>query len=138
MPLYSYLCPTCADKVTIFKKIADLERDEFHDCGMQMTRVLEAPFVRGDYEAYTCPITGNLIEGKVAHNNNLKKHGCRLWEPGETDRVIAERARREADEDAALERSIDEEIAKLPSEKRERLGAEMENGLTAEVVRTSL
>lgn len=38
-----------------------------------------------DYEGYSCPITGNWIEGKSSHRENLKKHGCRVFEPGELE-----------------------------------------------------
>ncbi len=42
------------------------------------------PIVLGDYEAYDCPITGKMIEGKAAHRENLKRNNCRLLEKGES------------------------------------------------------
>lgn len=42
------------------------------------------PQLAGDYQAYDCPITGKPVEGKAAHRENLKRHGCRLLEKGET------------------------------------------------------
>lgn len=42
------------------------------------------PFLFGDYEAYESPVTGELIEGRHAHQEDLKRHGCRLLEPGES------------------------------------------------------
>lgn len=57
-----------------------------------------------DYESYNCPITGKLIEGRKAHRENLEKHGCRIFEPGEhtdfvknRERSIRENAERTAD-----------------------------------------
>jgi len=42
------------------------------------------PVVVGDYGEYDCPITGEPVEGRAAHRENLKKHGCRLLEKGES------------------------------------------------------
>ena len=43
------------------------------------------PYVIGDYAAYECPIKpGTMIDGRVAHRENLKKHGMRVKEPSET------------------------------------------------------
>lgn len=48
-------------------------------------------YVAKDYEAYECPITGKMIEGRSAHRENLKKHGCRVFEPGEREQFIRDR-----------------------------------------------
>ena len=45
---------------------------------------LSTPQIAGDYETYECPVTGKPIEGRAAHRENLKRHGCRLLEKGET------------------------------------------------------
>lgn len=64
------------------------------------------PFIRskiqiaGDYEGYTCPITGKWIEGRAAHRENLKRHGCRILERGER-RQLEERRREESDRESA-------------------------------------
>ncbi len=57
-----------------------------------------------DYEAYECPVTGNMIEGRSAHRENLKQHGCRIFEPGEREQFIRDRPR-EMERDA--ERAAD-------------------------------
>lgn len=43
-----------------------------------------AAFVVSDYAGYTCPITDTWVEGRAAHRENLKRHGCRVLEKGET------------------------------------------------------
>ena len=43
-----------------------------------------APMVVSDYQTYDCPITGNPIEGRAAHKENLKRNNCRLLEKGES------------------------------------------------------
>lgn len=42
--------------------------------GFQITR---------DSEGYDCPVTGKWIEGRAAHRENLKRHGCHVLEKGE-------------------------------------------------------
>jgi len=140
MPLYTYRCGLCSAKTSAFRKIA--ERDRLPACTKckvvaRMERMIEAPMVRGDYPGYDCPITGKWIEGKRAHEENLKLHDCRVLEEGETAARIAARQREEAEWEASLDATLEEEIIKLPSEKRDQLAAEAENGLTLEVVRTT-
>lgn len=69
------------------------------------------PTIFKDYEAYECPVTGKIIEGRSAHRENLKVTGCRLLEPGEKednaraaqDAIKAEDARR----DAVIDQMVD-------------------------------
>lgn len=57
----------------------------------------DAPFVQGDYEGYQSPITGEWIEGRRAHREDLKRHGCRVYEGRESEQRVANRARAEQD-----------------------------------------
>lgn len=67
------------------------------------------PMVLGDYEAYDCPVTGKMIEGRAAHNENLKRTGCRLNEPGEFADVKKNgKKNAEAKMDASIDRAVDE------------------------------
>jgi len=80
-------------------------------------------------------VTGKWIEGRKAHEENLKRHGCRVLEPGEAESS----RRRVADEDAKLEAAIESTaeqfVASLPAAKQEKLASEMQAGVTATVVR---
>lgn len=93
------------------------------------------PAVRGDYEGYACPITGAWIEGRKAHQENLRRHGCRVLEPGEKDEVIRRKAAGEAALDRSIEATVDEFVETLPTAKREKLIAEVEGGLDVQVIR---
>lgn len=135
MPLHDYKCATCGKRREVFLKIEDMGSTVYCKCGQPMLRQLAAPYVRGDYPPYECPVTGKVIEGRRAHEENLKATGCRILEPGESQAHAKRLAKAEEEFDAKLEASIDEEIAKLPSEKRERLAAEMDGGLTAQIER---
>lgn len=138
MPTYDYKCATCSRRREVFLKLADINSSVYcNHCGQAMNRQLAAPFVRGDTVSYDCPITGNRIEGRRAHEENLRRHGCRVLEPGETEQYKARNAELDQQFEAKIEESADRFIAGLPTDKRDRLAAEMEGGLTTEVVRSA-
>jgi hypothetical protein len=64
--------------------------------------------VRSDYKAYRCPITGNVIDGKRAHGENLKRHGCRVLESGEKEESV----KRRAEADRAFEKTVSDAVDK--------------------------
>ena len=67
---------------------------------------VDGPYVQGDYAPYECPITGDIIDGKKAHAENLEKHGCRVHEKGEFEDVKRHgRQRYEAELDRAIDRA---------------------------------
>lgn len=63
------------------------ETDLFFKTLREMNRpgYLNSFQIAKDYEGYTCPITDKWIEGKTAHKENLKVHGCRVFEKGELE-----------------------------------------------------
>lgn len=136
MPMYDYKCPQ-GHKFQVFSTIAAYQKcRKCPECEEYADRLITgAPMVKGDYAGYSCPITGAWIEGRRAHEENLKKHGCRVLEPGETQQAAS---RRQASEDAlekAVENTAEEFVANLPQQKREQLAAEMDNGADLTVVR---
>jgi putative FmdB family regulatory protein len=136
MPMYAYKCPNCGRSQDVFKPISLLNVPEpCGHCETPMERQICAPMVQADYPGYQCPITGDWIEGKRAHQENLRKHGCRVYEPGERE----EHEKYTESADLAFERSIDntveEFIEKLPTRKREQLAGELESGADASVIR---
>lgn len=134
--MYAYKCGQCGTAQDVFKPIKELDLPEACErCGAVMTRVLCAPMIQPDYPGYSCPITGDWIEGKRAHLENLKKHGCRVYEPGETDQAKASASAADAALDAAVEATVEEFIEKLPARKREQLAVELESGADVGVIR---
>jgi len=105
-------------------------------CGIPAARGVSRPRVISDYEAYECPVTGKWIEGRRAHEENLKRTGSRVLETGEREQAEVTRAAREQAFDKALDDTVEEVFDSLPAEKRERIGAELESGATAVVERT--
>lgn len=68
-----------------------------------------APMVVSDYSTYECPVTGKPIEGRAAHNENLKRHDCRLLEKGEFEDTVKNGQKRISDKiDAAIDQAADE------------------------------
>lgn len=93
--------------------------------------------VKANYPAYHCPITGKVIDGRKAHEENLARHNCRVAEAGEKE--AAERFRKANDEalDRAIEGTVEREIALMPESKRERLENELKAGADCAVARNS-
>lgn len=136
MPLYVYNCQDCRSECDVFKPIAQIDREErCLLCDRTMSRVIKAPAVVADYAGYPCPVSGKWIEGRKAHEENLKRTGCRLLEPGEKESVARASAQRESSLEQSIENTVDEFIATAPIEKREKLASEMEAGVSAQTVR---
>jgi len=104
-------------------------------CKGPVVREVTAAYVTGDYEPYQCPITGKEIRGRRAHEENLRRHDCRVLEPGE--RQANESKRRKAEEalDKSVDATVDEFFTKLPTAKKEKLVKEVAAGASATVVR---
>jgi len=135
MPTYAFKCPSCGTKFDRYLKLADYRAPQTCECGKIADKVITSTFVRVDVPAYSCPITNRRIEGRTEHEKNLRDHGCRILEPGETARAAA--ARRAEDE--ALENKIAESaaefVATLPPKKQEQLAVELEHGADVEITR---
>ncbi len=138
MPVYLYRCPTCNAQRDIVKKLAEIDNEEnCLRCGFAMNRQIVAPMLRPDYEPYKCPITGDLIQGRRQHEENLRKHGCRVLEQGEAQEATRTREAR----DEAFFESVGETAARLvanmPAEKQERLANEIDAGIGLAVERST-
>lgn len=136
MPLYLYQCPTCRLRKDVLKSLINLNREEpCETCQTPMERKLCAPAVVADYAGYSCPISGKWVEGRRAHEENLKRHGCRVLEGGETDQVRRNRAQ----EESALDREVDSTVEQfweaLPTDGREQLATAVSSGLDVSIDR---
>lgn len=139
MPLHDYACKWCDEVQERFVSVEDLDEPQRCHCGLVMERVyLKFPmsFVQPDI-CYDSPIDGRPITSKHARIEDMKRSDCVEYDP--SMKSYAERRRKE--EDAALERAIDEtverEIHTMPARKRERLAAELEGGQSVEYTRAT-
>jgi len=121
--------------MTAYRKISERHDAPMCACGEQMELIISAPFVATDYPGYTSPITGEWIEGRKAHMEDLKRHGCRVYEPSEKEEAVKRREAEDRKLDDAIGATVDRTIASWDTRKRDKLAAEMEAGVGAEVVR---
>ena len=138
MPIYAFTCPSCGKSVDKFLKLAVYDTPQTCECGETLARKITAPFIQPDYAPYQCPVTGKTIEGRKAHEANLRETGCRILEPGEAQASIR---RKQADDEAFFDRiaeSAAETVAAMPAAKQERLANELSAGLDVSFERTSL
>lgn len=135
MPTYSYKCPYCLQVQDHVRTIA--ERDDLPMChNRKMERILVAPmvFVQGDI-CYDSPVDGRPITSKQARIEDLKRHGCMEYDPGIKQDYERRRVDAERDLDRKVDHFVEAEFERMPTHKRERLAAELEGGMTPEIVR---
>jgi hypothetical protein len=136
MPLYDIQCKA-GHRSERHIKIENFSDPIICDCGEVASRCISAPrIVWGgiDY-SYDCPVTGKHITTKHAHEENLKRHGCRVLEGGEREYNQRQRAAEEAAFDRKVEESVERQIETMPSEKREQLAKELSTGVDAVIER---
>ena len=139
MPVYSYRCVN-DHQFTRFFSLANHQAVIQCECGVVAQQQITAPVLvkcAADVR-YDSPITGEHITSHHARIEDLKRHDCIEYDP----EMKRDYERRIADEDAQLDKSIDEHveasIEKMPTAKRAQLWSELtEQGLTAETVRST-
>jgi ketosteroid isomerase-like protein len=78
MPLYDARCTECGSVKEIFRAYEKRDEDlPVCACGQQMARVFIPPQVMRDIEPYQSMVTGEMIGGRSAHREHLKRHGLR-------------------------------------------------------------
>lgn len=84
---------------------------------------------------YDSPVDGRPITNKHARIDDLKRHGCVEYDP----EMKTDYQRRVVEKERALDKSVDtfveSTVAQMPPRKRERLTAELQGGVNAEVTR---
>ena len=134
MPMYQFRC-TEGHVFDRLVPLAQFDEPQSCSCGAAASRQIVAPAIRTDYAGYTCPVSGKWIEGRAAHRENLARTGCRILEPGETSAAVSRASSSDAALEAAIDSTTDQLIANLSTRDKERLAAEMDSGLSAEIVR---
>jgi hypothetical protein len=85
--------------------------------------------------SYHSPIDGRLITTAAQRREDMARNDCIEYEPGMRQDVDRRAKQDEIALDRAVDETFDREIAAMPAHKLERLDAEMNAGLTAEVSR---
>lgn len=127
MPLYDIRCEATGMITEKFIKLADFEKPIFCACGSRAARVIATPMFSVDQTGYTCPITDKWIGSKRQHEENLRQHGCRVLEDGETKAASKRREAEDAELDKKVEDTVEKTIESWDSAKREQLHNELVN-----------
>lgn len=135
MPIYEYQCPVCEKKFDKYVPMKDYNEPQSCYCGATAQKIFSAPAVHGDFKPYSCPVTGKLIDGRRAHEENLKRTGCRVLESGETQAATAFRQRTDKELEDKVAETAGEFVSQLSSQETEQLGRELENGLDISLTR---
>jgi putative FmdB family regulatory protein len=139
MPIYEYSCATCRNKQDRLLRMQDYKTDQFcESCGGLLHKLLSAPMVIGDYAGYECPATGKWVEGRKQHEENLKRTGCRILEPGETERVKQNRRREDEELDKAVDETVERFVEALSPEDKNQLANEIASGADVAIVRSTV
>lgn len=134
MPVYEYQCE-CGNRFDRYLPLVNYKDPQTCECGNIAAKRLSRPNIQGDSQGYDCPVTGKWIEGKKAHKDNLRRHGCHVLEAGEKSDVEKRRKQEELSLDKAVDSTVDEFIEKLPSKKREQLAREVAAGAAISINR---
>lgn len=135
MPTYRYVCHS-GHTFERFLRFAEFDTPQTCECGELAERRICAPMmVRVQSINYTSPIDGKPITTKQARIEDLKRSGCIEYDPG----MRQDYDRRLKENDATLDRSVDDfvdkTVSEMPARKRESLQAELQTGAIAEPVR---
>ncbi len=137
MPVYEFICLDghLFDRAL---KVADYNTPQECECGELAERQISIPtiFVSQDIR-YESPIDGKVITNRQQRQDDLARNGCIPYDP--EMRVDQERRRIEGERklDESISTSVEREIHAMPASKREKLTAELQGGLTADVIRTN-
>lgn len=137
MPNYPYECG-CGHRFIEFRPMSESHLDHVcPSCRAVAKRAISRPYVRGDFEGYQCPVTERWVEGRAAHEENLKRTGCRILEPGEKERADSARRREQESFENKIAETAERYFEALPSEKKEKIGAELTAGLDVSYERST-
>lgn len=124
MPIYESLCGQCGKAHEYYQTSARCH--ETPDCCGVPTekRIFTACFGVVDIPAYVSPVTGKWINSRRERNEDLKATNSRPWEGMAEEKKEADRQRayKEAEQDAKLEKCIENTLADMPVAAKEELG----------------
>ncbi len=138
MPVYEYRCSAGHD----FERYAPLkEFDRLQNCECGLPGIKKpSRFIGVVYQdvCYDSPIDGRPITSRQARKEDMARHGCIEYDP----EMRKDADRRMQESQAALDRKVEEAVEStieaMPSQKRERLYAEMMGGADAAVIRSTV
>ena len=137
MPLYDFKCQQ-GHKFELMVPLAEFDNSQHCACGTIATRVISPVRFSVENVGYNCPITEEWIGSKSQHENNLAKHGCRVYETGETEAAKKAKASADAEFEKRLDITVEKEFESLSSDKKQALATELTAGADLGYQRSAL
>ena len=139
MPVYQYYCEGCDTDFDRYLPFYEHVNFMKCDCGVVANQVITPiTLIKPRTVHYDSPIDGAPITSEAARREDLARNDCIEYEPGMREdadaRVIAE----EKQLDKSIDQTMDAEIHKMPSRKKEQLAAELSAGANPDVVRSTV
>lgn len=135
MPTYDYQC-RCGQRMQIIVPMRSHQRTwPCSKCGADAEQIItQAPYtiipehMRWNAQGYESPTTGRTITTKKQRIEDMAASGCIEYDPG----MRQDADRRSKEDEAALERSVSETLAReieaMPAQKKQALEAELTRG----------
>lgn len=115
MPMYDAVCAH-GHKEVIFSKIAQRDEPRYcEQCSGLLTRLISAPAVRPDIQAYQSPATGKWVDSRAKRRDDLRRSGCIEWEPGIREQAETNRQQALEKNFRAVEATVDTMTRELHS-----------------------
>ena len=135
MPTYEYKCQ-CGNHFEVILPIRNYADPQICSCGnvavKQMSRV--SVFVQPDI-CYDSPVDGRPITNRQARIEDLARTGCVEYDPGMRQDYNRRLRDSEAKLEATFDASVDEALESMPAREKEKLDAELQGGMVADVTR---
>lgn len=84
--------------------------------------------VKGNFDPYESPITGEIITTARQREQEMKAHGVVDYEPSLKSHIEKEERNAELNLEKAINETIEKEISLMPARKREKLESELSAG----------
>lgn len=92
-------------------------------------------FIKGQFDAYESPITGEVITSARQRAEEMKRHDCVDYEPSLKQEINQNIKRAEDKLEKSIDNLVDYEISVMDSRKRESLEQELNSGADIEYTR---
>ena len=138
MPTYMYRCSTGHTTLVMVPISMYQPSVSCETCAEIAERIFTAPmFIKVSQDVhYSSPVTGEPIRSHAARREDLQRHDCIPYDPEMKKDYHRRREESQAQLESAVEHTICEEIAKMPTSKKAKLYSEVtEQSLTVEPIR---
>lgn len=82
MPIYSTHCPSCGVRDSVWRSVAERDKDLLCSCGARTSRIIDKPMIQAEITPYESPNTGRLISSRAEMRADLARSNAIPWEPG--------------------------------------------------------